>query len=138
MAPLNIPPSDSTLRLRAIDAKTFMSLHSRLYLEPELTGFETLNLTSVCFLLEHPGLNKRVLFDCGARKDFENYSPFVKARLNAIVKGIKIEADVNDILVDAGIGLDSIDSIVWSHWHFDQLVETSPINYRRRICLWIC
>lgn len=119
MASLNIPPSDSTVRLRAIDAKTLMSLHTRRFLEPELSGFETLNLTSVCFLIEHTKLNKKILFDCGARKDFENYSPTTKARLNAIVKGLKIEADVSDILVDAGIDLHSIDSIVWSHWHWD-------------------
>ena len=117
MAQLNIPQSNSTVRLRAIDAKTSMSVHSRRFLEPQIAGFDTLNLTSVCFLIDNHNLNQRILFDCGARKDFENYSPTTKARLNAIVKGIKIEADVNDILVDAGIHLDSLDSMIWSHWH---------------------
>jgi glyoxylase-like metal-dependent hydrolase (beta-lactamase superfamily II) len=119
MAPLNIPQSNSTVRLRAIDAKTSMSVHSRRFIKPEIAGFDTLNLTSVCFLIDNHNLNQRILFDCGARKDFENYSPTTKARLNAIIKGIKIEADVNDILVDAGIHLDSLDSMIWSHWHWD-------------------
>jgi glyoxylase-like metal-dependent hydrolase (beta-lactamase superfamily II) len=88
-------------------------------MEPEIEGFDTMNFTSICFLIENPNLNKRVLFDCGARKDFENYSPTTKARLNAIIKGIKIEVDVNDVLAEAGIDLSTIDSIVWSHWHWD-------------------
>ena len=88
-------------------------------MEPEIEGFDTVNFTSVCFLIENTNLNKRILFDCGARKDFENYSPVTKERLNAIIKGMTIDADVNDILVDAGIDLGSIDSIVWSHWHWD-------------------
>ena len=119
MASLDLPASSSSVRLRMIDAKTLMSLHTRRFLEPELTGFGTLNLTSVCFLIEHPTLNKKILFDCGARKDFENYSPSTKARLNAIVKGLKIEVDVNDVLEEADIDLSSINSIVWSHWHWD-------------------
>lgn len=88
-------------------------------MEPELEGFDTLNLTGICFLIESPTLNKRILFDCGPRKDFEEYPPAIKSRLNRIIKGLKIDADVNDVLVDAGVGLDSIDSIVWSHWHWD-------------------
>ena len=119
MPHISIPSSDSTVRVRAIDTKTYISLHTSRFMEPEIAGFETLNLTSVCFLIENHQLNKRVLFDCGARKDFENYSPATKARLNVIIKGIKIEADVNDILVEAGIDLKSIDSIIWSHWHWD-------------------
>ena len=75
MASLSLPQAASTVRLRAIDAKTLMSLHTRRFMEPEINGFETINLTSVCFLIENAELNKRILFDCGARKDFENYSP---------------------------------------------------------------
>jgi glyoxylase-like metal-dependent hydrolase (beta-lactamase superfamily II) len=119
MAALDLPKSDSTIRLRAIDAKTNMSLHFVRFMEPEIEGFDTVNFTSVCFLIENIKLNKKILFDCGARKDFEKYSPVTKERLNAIIKGMTIEADVNDVLVDAGIDLVSIDSIIWSHWHWD-------------------
>ncbi|KAF2182047.1 hypothetical protein K469DRAFT_740550 [Zopfia rhizophila CBS 207.26] len=59
----------NTVRLRAIDAKT-----ERAYVN--------LNLMSVTFLAENERLGKKVLFGCGARKDFENFSPVVKARLN--------------------------------------------------------
>lgn len=102
-----------------IDTQTSMSLHTSRFMEPELAGFETLNLTSVCFLIENKRLGKKLLFDCGARQDFENYSPTTKARLNAIIKGLKIEADVPDILEKAGIELVTINSVIWSHWHWD-------------------
>ena len=98
-----------------------MSLHTNRFIEPNVPGFETLNLTSVCFLVEHPELEKKVLFDCGARKDFENYPPAAKARLNTIIKGLRIDKDVNDILSEAGIDLNTIDAIVWSHWHWDHI-----------------
>lgn len=119
MTELKLPGSDSTVRVRAIDAKTNMSLHFRRFMQPQIEGFDTVNFTSMCFLIEHPKLNKRVLFDCGARTDMESYSPSTKERLNAIIKGMTIEADVSDILVEAGIDLSSIDSMVWSHWHWD-------------------
>lgn len=88
-------------------------------MEPDIQGFETVNFTSVCFLIENHKLDKRVLFDCGARKDFENYSPTTKERLNAIIKGLTIEVEVNEVLSEANIELSSIASIVWSHWHWD-------------------
>jgi hypothetical protein len=84
------------------------SLHTRLargVLDHERIGFGTLYLTSVCFLIDHTRLNQKILFDCGARKDFENCAPAPKPRLNAIVKGLKIEADVNDVLVEVSIDL---------------------------------
>jgi glyoxylase-like metal-dependent hydrolase (beta-lactamase superfamily II) len=98
-----------------------MSVHSRRFIEPDIDGFATLNFTSICFLIDHLNTGQRILFDCGARKDLENYSPATKARLNMIMKGIHVEVDVNEVLVDAGIGLESINSIVWSHWHWDHL-----------------
>lgn len=119
MVSLSLPASDSTVRLRAIDAKMTMSIHSRGFIEPQVAGFEILNMTTVCYFIEHPSLNKKILFDCGGRKDFENYSPMMRSRLQNIIKGLKIEVDMNDVLVDAGYDLESIDSLVWSHWHWD-------------------
>jgi glyoxylase-like metal-dependent hydrolase (beta-lactamase superfamily II) len=119
MAPFEFPSSDVTVRLRAIDAKTQMSVSSKGFIQPILPGFEILNLTSITFLIEHPGLNKKVLFDCGARKDFENFSPRIKQRLNMNVKGLKIEKDVHEIVQEAGIDLQELNATIWSHWHWD-------------------
>jgi hypothetical protein len=117
MAPLEIPPSNSTVRIRAINTETQMCVSSKGLIQPILPGFEILNLTSITFLVEHSTLNKKVLFDCGARKDFENFSPRIKERLNLNVKGLKIEKDVHDIVQDAGVSLEQLNATIWSHWH---------------------
>src|SRR4051812_6008304 len=119
MASLNLPSSNSTVRLRAIDAKTQMCVSAKGFIQPIIPGFETLNLTSITFLVEHPTLHKKVLFDCGARKDFENFSPRIKERLNLNVKGLKIEKDVHEIVQEAGVDLEELDATIWSHWHWD-------------------
>ncbi|KAJ4376042.1 hypothetical protein N0V83_001323 [Neocucurbitaria cava] len=119
MASLNLPQSDATVRLRAIDAKTQMCVSSKGFIQPSLPGFEILNLTSITFLIEHPQLQKKLLFDCGARKDFENFSPRIKERLNLNVKGLKIERDVHEVVQAAGISLNELDAMIWSHWHWD-------------------
>jgi glyoxylase-like metal-dependent hydrolase (beta-lactamase superfamily II) len=119
MAALTLPSSNSTVRLRAIDAKTLMSVSSKGFIQPTLPGFEILNLTSITFLIEHPNLNKKVLFDCGARRDLENFSPRIKERLNLNVKGLKIEKDVHEIVQEAGVDLDQLNATIWSHWHWD-------------------
>ncbi|OAL44448.1 Metallo-hydrolase/oxidoreductase [Pyrenochaeta sp. DS3sAY3a] len=119
MEPITIPASESTVRLCAIDAKTQMSVSSKGFIEPILPGFEILNLTSITFIVEHQKLNKKVLFDCGARKDLENFSPRIKERLNLNVRGLKIEKDVHEIIQEAGIKLEEVDAMIWSHWHWD-------------------
>jgi glyoxylase-like metal-dependent hydrolase (beta-lactamase superfamily II) len=89
------------------------------FIEPSIPGNEVLNLTSITFFIEHPTLNKKVLFDCGARKDFENFPPFIKERLNFHVRGLKIEKDVHEVVAEAGVPLEELDAMIWSHWHWD-------------------
>ncbi|KAL5119801.1 hypothetical protein ACEQ8H_002162 [Pleosporales sp. CAS-2024a] len=119
MSSLSLPSSNAVVRLRAIDAKTHMCVSAKGFIQPILPGFEILNLASITFFIEHLTLHKKVLFDCGARKDFENFSPRIKARLNLNVKGLKVETDVHDIVQSAGIHLAEIDATIWSHWHWD-------------------
>jgi glyoxylase-like metal-dependent hydrolase (beta-lactamase superfamily II) len=119
MAALTLPSADSTVRLRAIDTKTSLSVLSKGFIEPTIPGFDILNLTSITFLIEHPTLQKKVLFDCGARKDFENLSPRIKERLNLLPQGLRIEKDVHEIVQEAGIPLEELDATIWSHWHWD-------------------
>jgi glyoxylase-like metal-dependent hydrolase (beta-lactamase superfamily II) len=118
-ASLELPSSDACVRLCAIDAKTEMCVSSRGFVEPILSGLEVLNLVSITFLIEHPTTGKKLLFDCGARKDFENYSPRTKERLNINIRGLNIEKDVHEIVQEAGISLDELDAMIWSHWHWD-------------------
>jgi glyoxylase-like metal-dependent hydrolase (beta-lactamase superfamily II) len=107
-----------------------MSVSSKGFIQPILPGFEILNMTSVTFLIEHLTLHKTVLFDCGARKDYENLSPRLKKRLNLNVRGLKVDKDVHEIVQDAGIDLEELDATIWSHWHWDH--HGAPEKYASR------
>ncbi|KAJ4993265.1 metallo-beta-lactamase superfamily protein [Stagonosporopsis vannaccii] len=119
MSDLRLPPSNCSVRVRAIDTKTKMCVASRGFIQPVIPGFEILNLTSITFLIEHTTLGQKVLFDCGTRKDFENFAPATKRRLNINIKGLYVEKDVHEIVQEAGIPLTELSAMIWSHWHWD-------------------
>jgi hypothetical protein len=50
---------------------------SRAFIQPVHKGHEKLNLPTLAFLVENERLGKRVLFDCGGRKDFQMFAPSV-------------------------------------------------------------
>lgn len=118
---LKIPTSDSVVRVRAIDTTANMCVSAQGFVKPVMEGFDNLNLTTMAFLIENDALGKKILFDCGARKDFENLAPCVKRRLNTLVQGLKVEKDVNEIIEEAGIDLKTLNSMIWSHWHWGML-----------------
>jgi hypothetical protein len=110
---LNLPASDSIASVHAIDTTLNMVCRTSPFLAPVIPGHELINFPAITFLVENKALGKKVLFDLGGRKDYWNYSPYVAGRLRASVVGIKIDKSVDELLVDAGIKLESIDSIVW-------------------------
>jgi glyoxylase-like metal-dependent hydrolase (beta-lactamase superfamily II) len=70
---------------------------------------------------------KKVLFDAGVRKDYWNYSPLITQRFatSVNVKGLKIDQGVDEVLTSAGVGLGEVESVIWSHWHFDHIGNLS-------------
>jgi glyoxylase-like metal-dependent hydrolase (beta-lactamase superfamily II) len=113
------PASNSTVRVRAIDTTTNQVADARAFIQPVHKGHEQLNLPTLAFLVENNELGKRVLFDCGGRKDYQKYHPGVRKKMDEILFHMKVDKDLDEILVEADIALDSIDSMIWSHWHFD-------------------
>ncbi|KAL4777077.1 beta-lactamase-like protein [Aspergillus nidulans var. acristatus] len=94
------------VRVRAIDTTTNM-----------VYGHQHLTLKTFCFLIEHERLGRKVLFDCGARKDLQ----------------VDIGAGVDILLQDANIPLDSIDTIIRSHWHWDHIGDCSKFPLGTKI-----
>jgi glyoxylase-like metal-dependent hydrolase (beta-lactamase superfamily II) len=41
------------------------------------------------------------------------------------VKGLRIDQGVHEVLTDAGVALEDVESVVWSHWHFDHTGDMS-------------
>jgi glyoxylase-like metal-dependent hydrolase (beta-lactamase superfamily II) len=116
---LLLPKSDNTVRVWAIDTTTNQVVDARAFIEPVHKGHETLNLPTLAFLVEHEQLGRRVLFDCGGRKDYQQFSPGVLIKMDEILFSMRVDQDIDEILEEAGIALETIDSMIWSHWHFD-------------------
>ncbi|KAL1984112.1 hypothetical protein VTN96DRAFT_9612 [Rasamsonia emersonii] len=120
--PLNAPASSNTCELWAIDATTDILVPTVSLIEPEIKGHEFLNLPTFAFYIHNPRLNKRVLFDNGARKDWWNVPPRVFHNLKTKgVAGIRTTYDVYDILAAGGVDPKTIDAVVWSHFHWDHV-----------------
>jgi hypothetical protein len=111
-----IPSSNSTVNVKMISALTaFVGTSSFFAPDPELPHANMTTLAGYAFLLEHPGSGRRVLFDLGVRKDFENLSPLIKKTFGGPdgQSPFVVEKDVPDQLIDGNVTLESIDTIIW-------------------------
>ncbi|RAL10207.1 MBL fold metallo-hydrolase [Aspergillus homomorphus CBS 101889] len=126
MAPinLNIPASDKTVEVSIIDTTANIQLPADVFFAPEIGGLKQLRAGAYAFLVENKSRDKRVLFDLGVRKDWENLAKPLYDRLKEIF-AVTVRKDVSDILTDHSIPLDTIDAIIWSHTHFDHVGDTS-------------
>jgi hypothetical protein len=58
---MHFPASDSTVRIRMVDATTEMIIRAESFIEPVQKGHEIINITDVASLIEHDGQNKKVM-----------------------------------------------------------------------------
>ena len=118
----DIPPSSNTCEICLIDTTTDLLCRSSSLLEPVIQGHEFLNLPTFAFYIHNPRLNKRVLFDMGSRKDWWNLPPVVTRVIEEKgVPGIRIQKDMSENLSDGGVKPETIDAVVWSHFHWDHV-----------------
>src|SRR5258706_11484184 len=99
-ATLNVPASDSTVTVHAINTTTNMVTPLELLLEPAIAGFENLNLPTFAFLIENKSNGRTILFDNGSRKDWWNLAPHVADSIEKGIPGLDIQKNVNEILED--------------------------------------
>ncbi|KAF2815700.1 putative N-acyl homoserine lactonase AttM [Mytilinidion resinicola] len=117
--PLNMPPSNHTVKVSIIDSTTIANMPMAIMVKPPvLAGFSHVNCPSYSFLLEHPS-GRTLLFDLGVRKDWENEAPVVVKQIRDAKVGMEIEKDVYDMLADSGRDPDAVEAIFWSHYHWD-------------------
>ncbi|PON26713.1 metallo-beta-lactamase superfamily protein [Trichoderma gamsii] len=136
---LHAPPSVNTVRVRIIDSTGNLAIPATVFLEPAGKGHELLNGTTSCFLIENERLGKRAVFDLGLRKDWWNLAPKLRESLGQMAVSIKVDTDVAEVLQNAGVSLDQINDIIWSHAHLDHTGDTSrfpsgtTLNYGKGI-----
>ncbi|KAJ4258111.1 hypothetical protein NW762_008252 [Fusarium torreyae] len=123
-------PGGQTAKVSIIDSSLRLSgMPLSHLLKPPMKGLETMpTVTTWSFLVESPA-GKKVLFDLGVPKNpLENFSPKYANTIRESSWGVDVKANVADILRDNDVQPSEIDSVIWSHHHFDHIgdVTTFP------------
>lgn len=105
---LDLPQGNGTVRLQVIDTGSKLLCRAKTLLEPEIAGHEFLNLPNVCWLVENLTTGRKVLFDCGVRKNFKDLPPAALEVLGVSAPGLHVDWDVADVLRASLVDLGTI------------------------------
>lgn len=116
-----VPPGKS-VTVRIIDSTSSINaLPAKALMKPDIPGFDILpELPTWSFLIEHES-GRKVLFDLGVPTDWEDMAPKVSDRLKKSGWEINVKKSTISILAEQNIKPESIEAIVWSHWHWDHI-----------------
>ncbi|KAJ6591480.1 beta-lactamase-like protein [Mycena vulgaris] len=120
-----IPSSDATVDVRVFNVGNVTVNGTHTLVLPALPGHETIHLPMFAFLVEHKKTQKCLMFDLGMRKDPLNFAPSVAAFFTGGEAILEESKDITEQLQDGGIALASIDTVIWSHSHFDHIGDMS-------------
>ncbi|KAF4978727.1 hypothetical protein FZEAL_4947 [Fusarium zealandicum] len=126
---LHLPASANVVDVRIIDSTARLRVPMASFIEQPMPGHEMLECPAYSFLIEHPS-GQKLLFDLGLRKDIEGSPPVVlasfKKQSEATGSLVTVDSDIATILKDEGsVELESINAIIWSHWHLDHSGDPS-------------
>ncbi|KAF8200033.1 hypothetical protein K438DRAFT_1759064 [Mycena galopus ATCC 62051] len=82
---------------------------------------DTILLPLHSFLIEHTISGRRFMFDIGMRNDPLNLAPSVASFFQSGVYSVGPFKDITELLEEGGIPLQSIETVIWSHSHFDHI-----------------
>ncbi|KAJ7208990.1 beta-lactamase-like protein [Mycena pura] len=125
---LGIPASSSTVSVKVfnvVDEPNTVIVPAAVFLSPVLPGRENLGFPVFAFLIENAATKQRIMFDLGPRKDLENAAPVIAEAVKAGVVSMPVSRDIGEQLQDAGVDLQSISAVIWSHAHFDHIGDMS-------------
>jgi hypothetical protein len=114
--PLNIAASTVVVRVYAVDTTLRLTgINADAMWSPPIKGFDRFKAGTWAFLIEHPS-GRKLLYDLGLRKDWESLSPRVglqEAVRKGVIADIKVEKNIAEILVEAGVKLEEIEGMIW-------------------------
>ncbi|KAJ4393092.1 hypothetical protein N0V93_002299 [Gnomoniopsis smithogilvyi] len=124
----NVPPGE-VAKVSIIDSSARLGNLAASHLcKPPVEGFETFKtMPTWSFLIESPS-GKKVLFDLGVHVDLTKYIPRTQNNIKKNGWDIVAKEHVADIIRRHGVDPKEIDSVIWSHSHFDHLgdITTFP------------
>ena len=124
-APALNAPTGATVRVSVIDCAADFQVPIDLLMGPKQKGHDFITAPVFAFLIENG--SRKILFDLGCRKDWDQLPPVVYDKLVLPGWKIDIKKGIAEILQDGGIDVagGAIESMIWSHWHYDHIGDTS-------------
>ncbi|VTT69224.1 unnamed protein product [Fusarium fujikuroi] len=127
---LEIPHGEAIKGVKLINPVNFGPAILERFMAPAVPGLETFKSSpSLSFLIEHQS-GRKLVFDLGIRKDYNNYSPSIVKYLPTTKYTIEVAGNVADILQENGVPLTEIEAVIWSHWHWDHIGDPSSFPHR--------
>lgn len=137
-------PAGQALTVKVINTVNFGPAQLNRFMAPPVPGMETHpSNPSFSFLLEHTS-GRKLVFDLGIRKDYQNYAPKIAEYIPTTKYNIEVTQNVIDILEEGNIKGEDIEAVIWryvfvnraswhpgiltasnSHWHWDHIGDPS-------------
>ncbi|KAL4922248.1 metallo-beta-lactamase superfamily protein [Aspergillus aurantiobrunneus] len=103
-----------------------VTLSTAFIIKDPAPGHDVTTAPCYSFLIENKAKGKKLLFDLGLPKAWrEKLPPKILAFIEAGNGSLDIKKDVADHFREAGVPLESIDGIIWSHHHMDHVGDPS-------------
>lgn len=110
---VKLPEGGQTITVKLINPVDFGPAILSRFMAPPVPGLETFPTSpSHSFLLEHSS-GRKLVFDLGIRKDYQNYSPKIASYIPTTKYDIQVTSNVADILEDGGVKLKEIEAVIW-------------------------
>ncbi|KIK54099.1 hypothetical protein GYMLUDRAFT_88244 [Collybiopsis luxurians FD-317 M1] len=125
MNDIALPKSAATVSVKVFNVSSpTTNIPAGLFLTPVKPGREKLFAVAYSFLIEHPS-GRKVLFDLGPMKDFSKLPPAMQGLLSQAGFEMSVDTDITEQLKNGGVSLGEIDTVIWSHSHFDHTGDMS-------------
>ena len=116
MARMHLPASDTTAAINIINVAVTHGAPIAPFFTTEVAGFKRLSATSYSILITHhdaqSGETRRLVFDLGRRRDWENYVPLLVNRIKGWGADIQSGRNVAEVLVEHGVAPEDIEAVV--------------------------
>jgi DNA repair photolyase len=100
---LKSPPSSSTVKVQIIDTTSHIAgIDVTRFFTPVIPGYTEISCPAYSFLISHPS-GRKLLFDLGVRKDYENLAPRITERIKAGNWKVTVQKGVRELLEEHGI-----------------------------------
>jgi hypothetical protein len=113
LPPVTIPAGRETITVKLMNPVNFGPAILNRFMAPPVPGLETFKTSpSHSFLLEHPS-GRKLVFDLGIRKDYQNYSPKIADYIPTTKYDIQVSKSVVEILEEGGVKAGEIEAVIW-------------------------